>query len=63
MPGSPSGLHLATVAVAVEVPLKRLRHAIACFPTVSKIWLFSAPPTNSSSRGYASRPNDSCAGD
>jgi pyruvate/2-oxoglutarate dehydrogenase complex dihydrolipoamide dehydrogenase (E3) component len=33
-------LHSATVAVAGEVPLKRLRHAIACFPTVSEIWLF-----------------------
>ncbi|MFF8913299.1 hypothetical protein ACF08M_08225 [Streptomyces sp. NPDC015032] len=29
-----------TVAVAGELPLKRLRHAIACFPTVSEIWLF-----------------------
>jgi len=33
-------LHAATVAVAGQVPLKRLRHAIACFPTVSEIWLF-----------------------
>ncbi|MEU0600648.1 NAD(P)/FAD-dependent oxidoreductase [Streptomyces sp. NPDC006393] len=33
-------LHSATVAVAGEVPLKRLRHAVSCFPTVSEIWLF-----------------------
>ncbi|MFB8177026.1 dihydrolipoyl dehydrogenase family protein [Streptomyces sp. NPDC055966] len=33
-------LHSATIAVAGEVPLKRLRHAIAPFPTVSEIWLF-----------------------
>ncbi|MFD4942756.1 dihydrolipoyl dehydrogenase family protein [Streptomyces sp. NPDC058239] len=33
-------LHSATIAVAGEVPLKRLRHAVACFPTVSEIWLF-----------------------
>ncbi|MFF2411926.1 dihydrolipoyl dehydrogenase family protein [Streptomyces sp. NPDC058092] len=39
-PGVGELLHSATVAVAGEVPLKRLRHAIACFPTVSEIWLF-----------------------
>ena len=39
-PGTSELLHSATVAVAGEVPLKRLRHAIACFPTVSEIWLF-----------------------
>ncbi|MGW8685317.1 dihydrolipoyl dehydrogenase family protein [Streptomyces sp. NPDC055817] len=33
-------LHSATIAIAGEVPLKRLRHAVACFPTVSEIWLF-----------------------
>ncbi|MER6983747.1 dihydrolipoyl dehydrogenase family protein [Streptomyces carpinensis] len=33
-------LHSATIAVAGEVPLKRLRHAIAPFPTVSEIWHF-----------------------
>ncbi|HEY7256832.1 MAG TPA: NAD(P)/FAD-dependent oxidoreductase [Solirubrobacterales bacterium] len=32
-------LHAATVAVVGEVPLKRLRHAIAAFPTRSEIWL------------------------
>ncbi|MFJ9821915.1 dihydrolipoyl dehydrogenase family protein [Streptomyces sp. NPDC101151] len=39
-PGVSELLHSATVAVTGEVPLKRLRHAIACFPTVSEIWLF-----------------------
>ncbi|WP_445528361.1 dihydrolipoyl dehydrogenase family protein [Streptomyces cyslabdanicus] len=39
-PGVGELLHSATVAVAGEVPLKRLRHAVACFPTVSEIWLF-----------------------
>jgi dihydrolipoamide dehydrogenase len=33
-------LHSPTIAVAGEVPLKRLRHAIAPFPTVSEIWVF-----------------------
>jgi pyruvate/2-oxoglutarate dehydrogenase complex dihydrolipoamide dehydrogenase (E3) component len=33
-------LRSATVAVVGEVPLKRLSHAIVCFPTVSEIWLF-----------------------
>ncbi|HEY1355022.1 MAG TPA: NAD(P)/FAD-dependent oxidoreductase [Solirubrobacterales bacterium] len=32
-------LHAATVAVVGEVPLKRLRHAVAAFPTRSEIWL------------------------
>jgi len=39
-PGVSELLHSATVAVAGQVPLKRLRHAIACFPTISEIWLF-----------------------
>ncbi|MEW2467713.1 NAD(P)/FAD-dependent oxidoreductase [Streptomyces sp. NPDC046994] len=39
-PGVSELLHSATVAVAGEIPLKRLRHAVACFPTVSEIWLF-----------------------
>ncbi|MFF4761681.1 hypothetical protein [Streptomyces sp. NPDC001292] len=39
-PGVGELLHSATVAVAGEIPLKRLRHAVACFPTVSGIWLF-----------------------
>ncbi|MFE0632775.1 dihydrolipoyl dehydrogenase family protein [Streptomyces sp. NPDC058864] len=33
-------LHSATIAVAGEIPLKRLRHAVACFPTISEIWTF-----------------------
>ncbi len=32
-------LHAATVAVVGEVPLKRLRHAVAAYPTRSEIWL------------------------
>ena len=32
-------LHSATVAVAGEVPLDRLWHAIPSYPTVSEIWL------------------------
>jgi pyruvate/2-oxoglutarate dehydrogenase complex dihydrolipoamide dehydrogenase (E3) component len=32
-------LHAATVAIAGEVPLERLRHAVPCFPTRSEIWL------------------------
>ncbi|GHJ36880.1 NAD(P)/FAD-dependent oxidoreductase [Streptomyces sp. TS71-3] len=39
-PGVSELLHSATVAVAGEVPLKRLRHAVACFPTVSEVWMF-----------------------
>jgi pyruvate/2-oxoglutarate dehydrogenase complex dihydrolipoamide dehydrogenase (E3) component len=32
-------LHAATIAVVGEVPLTRLRHAIAPFPTRSEVWL------------------------
>jgi pyruvate/2-oxoglutarate dehydrogenase complex dihydrolipoamide dehydrogenase (E3) component len=32
-------LHAATVAVVGEVPLSRLRHAVAAYPTRSEIWL------------------------
>src|SRR5260221_687228 len=32
-------LHAATVAVVGEVPLPRLRHAVAAYPTRSEVWL------------------------
>jgi dihydrolipoamide dehydrogenase len=32
-------LHSATVAVAGEVPLSRLWHAVPSFPTISEVWL------------------------
>jgi pyruvate/2-oxoglutarate dehydrogenase complex dihydrolipoamide dehydrogenase (E3) component len=32
-------LHAATVAVVGEVPLERLRHAVAAYPTRSEVWL------------------------
>ncbi|WP_199826386.1 dihydrolipoyl dehydrogenase family protein [Streptomyces sp. SBT349] len=32
-------LHAATIAVAGEVPVERLWHAVPSFPTVSEIWL------------------------
>ena len=32
-------LHAATVAIAGEVPLERLRHAIPAFPTRNEVWL------------------------
>lgn len=32
-------LHSATVAVAGDVPIDRLWHAVPCFPTISEIWL------------------------
>jgi dihydrolipoamide dehydrogenase len=32
-------LHAATVAIAGEVPLERLAHAVPCFPTRSEVWL------------------------
>ncbi|WP_431231452.1 dihydrolipoyl dehydrogenase family protein [Mycolicibacterium psychrotolerans] len=38
-PGVSEMLHAATVAVAGEVPIDRLWHAVPCFPTVSELWL------------------------
>jgi dihydrolipoamide dehydrogenase len=32
-------LHSATVAIVGEVPVDRLRHAVAAFPTLSEVWL------------------------
>ena len=32
-------LHAATVAIVGKVPLKRLRHAVAAYPTRSEVWL------------------------
>ncbi|MFD9700378.1 dihydrolipoyl dehydrogenase family protein [Lentzea sp. NPDC059081] len=32
-------LHAATIAVAAEVPIDRLWHAVPSFPTVSEVWL------------------------
>jgi dihydrolipoamide dehydrogenase len=38
-PGVQELLHSATIAVAGEVPLERLWHAVPSFPTVSEVWL------------------------
>jgi len=32
-------LHAATIAIVGEVPLKRLRHAVAAYPSRSEVWL------------------------
>lgn len=38
-PGVAEMLHSATIAVAGEVPIDRLWHAVPCFPTISEVWL------------------------
>jgi dihydrolipoamide dehydrogenase len=38
-PGTADLLHSATVAIAGELPLERLWHAVPPFPTVSEVWL------------------------
>ncbi|MEJ7585165.1 MAG: NAD(P)/FAD-dependent oxidoreductase [Acidimicrobiales bacterium] len=38
-PGVQELLHSATVAIAGQVPLDRLWHAVPAFPTVSEVWL------------------------
>jgi dihydrolipoamide dehydrogenase len=38
-PGLQELLHSATIAIAGEVPLGRLWHAVPSFPTVSEVWL------------------------
>ena len=37
-PGLQELLHSATVAVAGQVPVDRLWHAVPSFPTVSEVW-------------------------
>ncbi|MFD3519025.1 dihydrolipoyl dehydrogenase family protein [Streptomyces sp. NPDC058653] len=38
-PGVGEMLHSATIAVAGEVPINRLWHAVPAYPTISEIWL------------------------
>ncbi|MHB9857405.1 dihydrolipoyl dehydrogenase family protein [Streptomyces sp. YIM S03343] len=38
-PGVSELIHSATIAVAAEVPVDRLWHAVPSFPTISEIWL------------------------
>ncbi|HEX4833663.1 MAG TPA: NAD(P)/FAD-dependent oxidoreductase [Trebonia sp.] len=38
-PGVGEMIHAATIAIAGEVPLDRLWHAVPCYPTVSELWL------------------------
>ncbi len=38
-PGVGELIHSATVAVAGEVPLGRLWHAVPSYPTISEVWL------------------------
>ncbi|MCK1794698.1 NAD(P)/FAD-dependent oxidoreductase [Streptomyces sp. XM4193] len=38
-PGVAELLHAASIAVAAEVPIERLWHAVPAFPTMSEIWL------------------------
>jgi pyruvate/2-oxoglutarate dehydrogenase complex dihydrolipoamide dehydrogenase (E3) component len=38
-PGVGELLHSATIAVAGQVPVNRLWHAVPCFPTISEVWL------------------------
>ncbi|KPV41865.1 pyridine nucleotide-disulfide oxidoreductase [Thiohalorhabdus denitrificans] len=38
-PGAGEQLHAATIAIAGEVPLERLWHAVPAFPTLSENWL------------------------
>jgi hypothetical protein len=32
-------IHAATIAIAAEVPIDRLWHAVPAFPTISEVWL------------------------
>jgi len=38
-PGVEELLHSATIAVAAQVPITRLWHAVPCFPSLSEVWL------------------------
>lgn len=38
-PGVGELIHSATIAVAGEVPISRLWHAVPSYPTISEVWL------------------------
>ena len=38
-PGVQELLHSATIAIAGQVPMDRLWHAVPAFPTISEVWL------------------------
>ncbi|WP_372352250.1 hypothetical protein [Streptomyces sp. KL116D] len=38
-PGVGELIHAATIAIAGEVPIGRLWHAVPAYPTVSEVWL------------------------
>jgi len=38
-PGTGEMIHAATIAVAGEVPLARLWHAVPSYPAISELWL------------------------
>ena len=38
-PGVEELIHSATIAVAGQVPIGRLWHAVPCFPSISEVWL------------------------
>ena len=38
-PGTEELIHSATIAVAGQVPVSRLWHAVPCFPSISEVWL------------------------
>jgi hypothetical protein len=38
-PGVAELVRSATVAVAAQIPINRLWHAVSCFPTNSEVWL------------------------
>lgn len=57
-PGVGELLHAATIAIVAEVPLTRLRHAVAAYPTASEVWLnlveeaLTPPPSDSGGRPH-----------
>ena len=38
-PGEEELIYSATIAVAGQVPISRLWHAVSCFPSISEVWL------------------------
>jgi dihydrolipoamide dehydrogenase len=50
-PGATEMLHSATIAVAGQVPISRLWHAVPCFPTISELWLRLLEAYRDSSQG------------
>ncbi len=61
-PGVNDFLQAASIAVAAEVPLSKLAHAVAPFPTRSELWLAFLEEYERQAGSASTRGEGSCGG-